>query len=641
MSLVKKSKMSARSRKAGEPLTLPPASRPKAPASRKTVQTDSRRGKATERIAAATEQLAGGLQQSASAAEELRRSMEQIAAGAEEAAGASQEQSSAVKSMANSLREAREQAEASRRRTQQIQSSLADTSALISSSAKAIERNASRQVASVTVIAELERRAAEIGEITVTVSQISDQTNLLALNAAIEAARAGEHGRGFAVVAEEVRALAGTSEKGATDVSALATSIQNEIREIVTSVKAAAELAATEAKAAVAVVDSLEAMRQDMATLAQGSEDTLLRADEAERAAQEAQRAAEIISTAAEEQSSAAAEAQTAIQQQTSSLDQSQKAAQVLAGMTEELRAGAADGAVEQIGSAAEELSAAVQELSGAAAQITAAVEQISRGAQQQASAAQESSSAMTQIETSAAAAKKNADVALDRVVVMQSALTESRKSVASLVDGVTKAIEKTRASLGLIRGLETAGRRINKLVDGIGMISVQTSMLAVSGAVEAARAGESGRGFAVVSNDIRGLAREAGENVDRIRETVDGVIEQIASVRRDLEDILGLAEMEKERSSSVAAPLTEMGNDVAFLIEASTTIQKGADAILLAAGQAVEGSKQVAAAAEETSAATRQASTASAEQGQAAEDLAAAIEEIASLAEELKTSDG
>ena len=70
------------------------------------------------------------------------------------------------------------------------------------------------------MIAELERRAQEIGEITLTVGKISDQTNLLALNAAIEAARAGDHGRGFAVVAEEVRAFAEKSETSARDVAA-------------------------------------------------------------------------------------------------------------------------------------------------------------------------------------------------------------------------------------------------------------------------------------------------------------------------------------------------------------------------------------------------------------------------------------
>jgi methyl-accepting chemotaxis protein len=596
----------------------------------------------SERVAAATEELASGLSQASSAANELRGSMEQIASGAEEAAGASQEQLAAIKRIFGALRTARTEAEASRRRTESAQTLLADTAGQIANSARAIERNAKRQEASVDIIVELERRAKDIGEITETVSRISDQTNLLALNAAIEAARAGDHGRGFAVVADEVRALAEISDKSAREVKGLADDIQTDVRGIVTSVKAAAETSAGEAKAAIAVVDTLEARREDMQRIAEGSQDVLTGALEAERAASEAQRGAEQVASAAEEQSAGAGEAQSAVQEQAKSLEQGQVAAQGLAALAEKLRTGKADAScAEQISATAEELSATIQELTSAASEIMAAVEQINRGSQQQAAATHQTSASLTQIEKSAKLAQRNTQEASERVKTIEGALGESRRSVEKLMTGVGDTLKETRASVTTIGKLEAVGRRIEKIVDAIALIAVQTSMLAVSGSVEAARAGDAGRGFAVVSGDIRSLAREAANNVDRAKDTVRGIIEQIAALKRDLEQSISAAEVEIQNNRATFTSLDKVATDLTALSAGNTTILEGAQAILASASETAVGARQIAAAAEEAGNASRQAAAASAEQAQGAEDLAAAIEEIASLADVLKQQHG
>jgi methyl-accepting chemotaxis protein len=592
--------------------------------------------KVSERIAAATEQLASGLSEAATAAEELRRSMQQIAQGAEEAASASQEQLAAVQSVAKSLQTAREQADISRRRTQAVQSILADSNAQIALSVRAVERNAERQIASTRVIAQLERSALDIADVAKTVSGISDQTNLLALNAAIEAARAGEQGRGFAVVAEEVRALAESSERSAGDVQGLARDIQSSVQEVTGAITAAANVAAEQAKAGRVAADRLEVIRQDMARLTGGSEETLASAFEAERAASEAQRGAEQVAGAAEEQAAAANEAQAAVDQQSKALEQGQVAAQELSAGVNKTSARNAARSSEEISAAAEELSGTIQELSGAATQITASIDQINRGAEQQSSATHQTSAALAQIESSANIAQRNADEAQRRISALEAALKESRGAIESLVTGVLTSRDGTRSSLETLAALESVARRIEKIIDGIGLVAMQTTMLAVSGSVEAARAGAAGRGFSVVSKDIRLLAQQTSASVDGAKDTVRGILAQITGLQRDLDQAVVSADREIENNAAVTASLVQLDEDVAAMRLANDEIVKGAQVILSATTQMADAGRQIAAAAEEASNASRQAATAAAQLAQGAEDLAAAIEELASLGETL-----
>ncbi|GAA7399604.1 methyl-accepting chemotaxis protein TlpB [Helicobacter pylori] len=168
-----------------------------------------------------------------------KTSMDQLVQIAQETQKSMKNSSTTLNSVKNKATDVASMMNISIEQSQGLRKRLIETQGLVKESKDAIgdlfsqiTESAHTEEELSSQVEQLSRNADDVKSILDIINDIADQTNLLALNAAIEAARAGEHGRGFAVVADEVRNLAGRTQKSLAEINSTIMVIVQEINAV-------------------------------------------------------------------------------------------------------------------------------------------------------------------------------------------------------------------------------------------------------------------------------------------------------------------------------------------------------------------------------------------------------------------------
>nr|WP_279653956.1 methyl-accepting chemotaxis protein [Pseudomonas morbosilactucae] len=227
---------------------------------------------------------------------------------------------------------------------------------------------------------------------------------------------------------------------------------------------------------------------------------------------------------------------------------------------------------IERVGQTVDEVERQAGQVENVSAQSNQAVAGQRNQIELVATAMNQMSATAQEVARSAAAAVSSAHSVNDETLSGRGLVESQQGSIARLASEIDQ-------SVVVINQLASDSQSISRVLEVIKSIAEQTNLLALNAAIEAARAGEQGRGFAVVADEVRTLAKRTQQSTEEIEQMIaklhggvsaavkamgsshemaSGTVGQSEKVQQALENILGAVGMIVDQNQQIAAAVEQ-----------------------------------------------------------------------------------
>ncbi len=219
-----------------------------------------------------------------------------------------------------------------------------------------------------------------------------------------------------------------------------------------------------------------------------------------------------------------------------------------------------------------------VQDARNTADQSAAIASQTSAGMQQQYREVDQVATASNEMSATAQDVARSAAQAADAARGADQATREGLGVIGRTTSAIEALARDMSSAMGQVEGLAANSEQIGSVLEVIRSIAEQTNLLALNAAIEAARAGEAGRGFAVVADEVRNLAKRTQDSVEEIRQVIEGLQSGTRDVVSAMNTSYQQAQGSVEQVEQAVAALRRIGDSVSVITDMNLQIASAAE---------------------------------------------------------------